>query len=65
MFLPEANTEISLGASFSATVLSDHLINFSRSHVTFVNISSQRFIHVGGLFLITHFMSYIVLKDLT
>lgn len=42
MFPPQANTEISLGTSFSETVLSDHLINFSRSHVTSVNISSQR-----------------------
>lgn len=49
MFPPQANTELSLGLSLSETVLSDHLINFSRSHVTVVNRSRQRLVHVGSL----------------
>lgn len=53
MFPPPANTALSFGVSLSETVLSDHLINFSRSHVTVVNISRQRFVHAGsvGMFL--------------
>lgn len=47
MFPPEANIETSLGTSFSESVLSDHFINFSRSHVTSVSISSQWFVHAG------------------
>lgn len=48
MFPPQANAGISLGVSLSESVLSDHLINFSRSHVTFVNISHQRFVQAGS-----------------
>lgn len=48
-FPPQANAGISFGVSLSETVLSDHLINFSRSHVTFVNISRQRFVHAGSV----------------
>lgn len=48
---PLKQTEISLGVSFFETVLSDHLITFSRSHVTCVNISNQGFVHVGAFCL--------------